>query len=989
MKKTLLILLFAIGVCYWGWGQVTLPHLDPINYTVGQALQTQTGWTTLNSGDNLLIASGSLSYSGLATPSYNKVTFDGAGIDAAKLFTQQSSGTVYYSFLLNVTALGSLNTTGGYFTGFTEGAGTTFGATVWSRSDGAGFDLGLNPRTTATNTVWSTGTTPINTTLLIVISYQLVSGTTNDIVKMWINPTPGSTEPSATLTATNTLTDLANLNRILIRQDATTTTPFIEMDELRIGTTWADVTPSSVVGTPTKLTITTVNGGSSPTSGLPFSVVIQAQDNNNSLQPVTSDVNISLSGIGIGGTTSGTITNGESNVTISGVNMSEGYGLTITATQTSGTPVLTAGTSSSFYVMSTTPNYRTKASGNWSIASTWEIQISGNWYDAVEYPNASSKNATILNSHIVSVTDNSGIFNNLTVDVGGKVWVGSTTTRFFNSYGNITCNGTIGDAGGTDGLGIDIEGVNCSISGNGLIKISRMAKFTANNLTTNLTINSTVSLMYTHATNSALYNFNPSSTTFNITLNPSAQLSVPNAKIDLTGCNLILKSNATGTASLIDNGTISGQTGTNVTVERYLTEDTWHYISAPISNSTANVFFGIYMIDWNEPTELWSFITNPSYSMSVMKGYSVWSQSGMTGNTTVAYTGNLNTDAPPIDVYNTPGSPPEPGGPDEQKDYTGMNFVGNPYPSAIDWNVDDGYGWTRTNIGGSIYIWNGVQYGSYNETSGGTNGVDNIIPAHQGFFVYCYATSGGLLGVDNRARIHNDKEIFKSTIATDNPIIKLKVEGNGLSDESLLQINSNASVNFDEKFDANKWYGVNTAPQLFTLSKEGKELSINCFPESEEYQIIPVGLKVGLYGLYEINITEFENINSSYNIYLEDLKEGTFTKLDQSNIYSFTASPMDDPMRFLLHLNGQLAVPENNSGLSGVNVYSYNQDIYINSENSLNGTAIIYDLLGREILRKNLNGESVLKINLNDHKGYMIVNVTTEQGMLNQKVYIR
>ena len=246
MKKTLL---FSILILYSQliWAQVTLPHYDGINYTIGQGLQTQTSWTSLNSGDDLLITSGSLSYAGLASSIANKVSFDGAGIDAAKLFTQQTSGTVYYSFLLNVTALGSLNTTGSYFTGFTEGTGTTFGSTIWLRSDGSGYDIGINPRTTAANTIWTAGTTSINTALLIIISYQMVAGTTNDIVKLWINPTSGSSEPVATLSATNTLTDLANVNRILIRQDATTTTPFVEMDELKIGTTWADVTPSNII----------------------------------------------------------------------------------------------------------------------------------------------------------------------------------------------------------------------------------------------------------------------------------------------------------------------------------------------------------------------------------------------------------------------------------------------------------------------------------------------------------------------------------------------------------------------------------------------------------------------------------------------------------------------------------------------------------------------------------------------------------------------
>ncbi|MDP2400745.1 MAG: hypothetical protein Q8M66_02090, partial [Actinomycetota bacterium] len=241
--KMMALLVTLLLVANLGRGQVTLPHYDGINYTAGQALQTQTGWTLLNTGDDLLIASGNLTYSGLEASTGNKVTFDAAGIDASKAFTQQTSGTVYYSFLLNVTALGSLNTTGGYFTGYVEGATTNYGCSVWTRLDGTGYDIGINPRTTAANTVWSSGTTSLNTTLFIVVSYQIVAGTLNDIVRLWINPTPGAAEPAATLTATNSGTDLANVNRILIRQDGTAATPFIQMDELRVGTSWASVTP--------------------------------------------------------------------------------------------------------------------------------------------------------------------------------------------------------------------------------------------------------------------------------------------------------------------------------------------------------------------------------------------------------------------------------------------------------------------------------------------------------------------------------------------------------------------------------------------------------------------------------------------------------------------------------------------------------------------------------------------------------------------------
>jgi hypothetical protein len=240
MKGMALLVLVVMGGGVKG--QVALPHYESFNYSNGQGLQTQSGWAVLNSGDDILISNGNLSYSRL--PSIGKkITFNGSGIDAAKTFTQKTSGKLYFSFLLNVTSLGSLNATGGYFLGLVEGLTTTYGATIWLRSDGDGYDIGINPKTTTANTVWTSGTQSINSTNLIIASYEIVSGATNDIVKLWLNPNIGEFEDASNISATNTSTDLTNLNRLLIRQDGTNATPFIEMDELRLGSTWESVSP--------------------------------------------------------------------------------------------------------------------------------------------------------------------------------------------------------------------------------------------------------------------------------------------------------------------------------------------------------------------------------------------------------------------------------------------------------------------------------------------------------------------------------------------------------------------------------------------------------------------------------------------------------------------------------------------------------------------------------------------------------------------------
>ncbi|MBL7930142.1 MAG: hypothetical protein JNL47_11810, partial [Bacteroidia bacterium] len=113
--------------------------------------------------------------------------------------------------------------------------------------------------------------------------------------------------------------------------------------------------PSVTGGVATKLAVTSVNGGISPSVNTPFSVTVQSHDASNVPTNVTANTNISLSlnsGSGsLSGTLTGTILAGTNQVVISGVlyDVAEG-GVSITATRTSG-DVLTPGTSANFSVL--------------------------------------------------------------------------------------------------------------------------------------------------------------------------------------------------------------------------------------------------------------------------------------------------------------------------------------------------------------------------------------------------------------------------------------------------------------------------------------------------------------------------------------------------------------------------------------------------------------------------------------------------------------
>ena len=264
MKK----LYFLLCLCALGFaskGQQLL--YEPFNYTPDAALglttQSAGAWTPVNTGDSILVVSGSLSYAGLQSSTGNRVKFDADGTDYYASYASQTAGSVYSSFIVNVTSLGGLTTAGGYFASVLQSGSTSaFGAAVWTRlSTTAGkFNVGISTRSNSAVT-WLANDLDINTSYFIVTAYDMVTGAANDVARIWLNPTSlGGAEPAAAATSVPG-TDLSSAARFLLRQANAAGTPFIEFDELRVGTTWASVTPAGSSSSPT------LSAGSLPSFG--------------------------------------------------------------------------------------------------------------------------------------------------------------------------------------------------------------------------------------------------------------------------------------------------------------------------------------------------------------------------------------------------------------------------------------------------------------------------------------------------------------------------------------------------------------------------------------------------------------------------------------------------------------------------------------------------------------------------------------------------
>ena len=222
----------------------TLYLQDAINYTVGTALGNDTPWQ--HPTNAVSIAGGSLTYPGLAnlSPAGNLVAAtdaSGGNSYSYRAFdTTANSGSVYFSFLAKCTALPG--SSGYYISGLLPSATTTPGGratdpmVLMTKSSGSGYVLGVGSANDSAARYASTVLT-LNSTNLVVLKYVLSSR----VASIFINPTPGNSEPAANTNAAGTIS-FNDLQYVYLRFAGGGGS--WNFDSLRIGSTWPEVTPA-------------------------------------------------------------------------------------------------------------------------------------------------------------------------------------------------------------------------------------------------------------------------------------------------------------------------------------------------------------------------------------------------------------------------------------------------------------------------------------------------------------------------------------------------------------------------------------------------------------------------------------------------------------------------------------------------------------------------------------------------------------------------
>jgi hypothetical protein len=485
-----------------------------------------------------------------------------------------------------------------------------------------------------------------------------------------------------------------------------------------------------------------------------------------------------------------------------------------------------------------------------------------------------------------TTTPTANTVNNLTVNNGS----GLTLSQAFTVAGTLTFTSGALTLNGTT------LGINGSISGTSNFVGSSTSSISVGGTGS---IGSNINMSQSSSSTRTLLDF---------TLNRASQTITLGAALEVVGTvtvtagtlasagNLTLISTASGDARVAQSaGSITG----NVTVQKYLPAGSsrrWLHMGSPINGFTWNQLIDDILIsgpgaggfDVNGSgfpsayyyTESvagdcgpngWNFPANVSNSVPNNRGIKfffrgdrdpgrlIWNNVlGMVA-VTLDFTGTLNqgTQAMGITYTNNGNS-----------SWDGWNFVPNPYPSAIDWNAASG--WTKTNVSGTIYVWN-AQSGTYATWNGasGTNGMTNgRISMGQGFWVKATTTSPTLTMTEAVKVGTATSGFFKSNSGNPNTFRITMVQDSVVWDDALF--------NFDNSFDRSyqKETGdalklVNSSINLWSVSSDNENLVINNYPSPQQTDTVVLGMTSSNGGIFTLKFST-DSVPSDILIFLID-----------------------------------------------------------------------------------------------------------------------
>jgi hypothetical protein len=330
----------------------------------------------------------------------------------------------------------------------------------------------------------------------------------------------------------------------------------------------------------------------------------------------------------------------------------------------------------------------------------------------------------------------------------------------------------------------------------------------------------------------------------------------------------------------------------------------------------------------------------------------------------------------------------------------GWQFLGNPYPSALNYDVVLA---NSTGMENALFVYksSGQYTGTYTSYVNGqsANSGTNVLPLGQGFFIRTATGQTGTVNFTNAARLTTpETTLFQRTAADPRPALALTLRNATLANQTRVYFETGATPAFDAKFDAPylpATHGLDLATDAGT-----EALTINGLPALAGPVTVPLRVHAPAAGTYTLAVDELRNLPAGYHAYLRDGSTGTYTDLATTPSVSLALTPADAPSgRFALLLTAAsplAAAPATLAALAGVYPNPAHGTAILVLPQALRGTSAstiqLLNTLGQVVLTKTLaaGGAPNVELRLTGiAPGIYTVRATTEAGLVAKRLVVQ